>query len=337
VADTGLTALRTGAAFLLLWLGALRVLDGGMTLGTMLALNALAAAFLAPLASLIANGQRLQMVGAHLERIGDVLQAEPEQRVADSRPAPALSGRIDLDGVNFTYDGQSEVGLRDINLRIEPGQKVALVGRTGSGKTTLAMLLLGLYRPTAGTIRYDGLPLDALDYRSLRRQFGVVLQESFLFAGSIRQNIAFNAPDLDFGEVVAAAEKAGMHEAILEMPMGYETPVAEGGSGLSGGQRQCLAIARAIAHRPAILLLDEATSHLDVLTERRVDERLGELACTRIVIAHRLSTIRNADQILVLDRGSIVERGTHAELVALDGHYAALIRSQLAGATALAV
>ncbi|MBV9281904.1 MAG: ATP-binding cassette domain-containing protein, partial [Chloroflexi bacterium] len=239
-----------------------------------------------------------------------------------------LAGRIELRNVGFQYDPHAPLALRNISLTVEPGQKVALVGATGSGKSTLAMLLLGLYRPVEGEILFDGVPLSRLSLRTLRRQFGVVLQEPFLFAGSIRQNIAFNDPALSLERVAEAGTMAGIHDAIVQMPMGYETLVAEGGSGLSGGQRQCLALARAVAHRPAVLLLDEATSHLDVVTERRVDVNLSRLSCTRIVIAHRLSTIRNADLILVLDGGEIVERGSHEELLARGGKYAQLIRTQ---------
>jgi ATP-binding cassette subfamily B protein len=327
--DTGLTTLRAFAPLILLWVGALRVLAGAMSLGTMLALNALAMAALIPLASLVSNGQRLQVVGAHLDRIVDVLEAEPEQDLQAVRAAPQLTGRVELQHVSFRYTPDAPLVLRDISLTIEPGQTVALVGRTGSGKSTLAMLLLGLYTPTAGELRYDGVPLQELNYRTLRRQFGVVLQEPFLFSGSIRQNIAFNDPSLSLEQVMAAAQAAAIHDEIVRLPMGYETLVAEGGSALSGGQRQRLALARALAQQPTILVLDEATSHLDVVTERLVDQQVKRLACTRIVIAHRLSTIRHADLILVLDAGAIVECGSHEELLARSGHYAALVQHQL--------
>ncbi len=335
VIETALLGVRTAAPLLLLWVGAWRVLEGSLTLGTMLGLSALALAFLSPLTALMANWQRLQLVGAFLERIADVLHAEPEQDLHTVHPAPVLSGRIEVRNVSFRYDAQAPYVLRNVSLVIESGQKVALVGRSGCGKSTLAKLLLGLHSPSEGEIWYhavggdlsQGIPLPTLNYPSLRRQFGVVLQESFLFSGSIRRNIAFQNPDLDMTAIDEAARLAAMDQEIAEMPMGYQTLVAEGGTGLSGGQRQRLSIARALANKPTIFILDEATSHLDVVTERTVDENLNRLAATRIVIAHRLSTVKNADQILVMDQGMIVERGTHDELMGHRGVYFDLVGS----------
>jgi ABC-type bacteriocin/lantibiotic exporter with double-glycine peptidase domain len=232
--------------------------------------------------------------------------------------------------VSFRYAPDAPEVLRQLDLTIEAGQKVAIVGPSGSGKSTLGKLLLGLYVPTEGAIFYDDIPLQCLNYQEVRRQFGVVLQESILFSGSILSNITLNNPAMDKEQVVEAAEIAAIDEDIRCMPMGYDTFVSEGGSALSGGQRQRLAIARAIAHKPTILLLDEATSHLDVLTEQSVAQHLQTLACTQIIIAHRLSTIRNADVILVLNQGTIVEKGSHHELLQRQGYYARLMQQQLA-------
>lgn len=322
--------LRLMGPFVILWVGAPAVIDGQMTVGTLVALGGLAATCLAPLATLVEAGQRIQLAAAYLERIADVAGAAPEQPGVG---LPALAGpprRITLHGVGFRHDPRAPWVLRHVDLAIEAGSKVALVGRTGSGKTTLGRLLIGLYSPTEGMLALDGRSLADLDLRSVRRHCGVVLQEPTIFSGSLRHNIAFHDPTLPFDAVVAAARLAALHDDIAAMPMGYETRVGEQGGCLSGGQRQRLAIARALAHRPAVLLLDEATSHLDATTERQIGDNLRRVGCTQIVIAHRLSTVRDADAIVVLDAGTIVERGTHAELLALGGVYAALVADQAA-------
>jgi ATP-binding cassette subfamily B protein len=323
--------LRTLSPLVLLWVGAMFVLNGQMSLGTMLAINVLAISFLTPLASLVRNWDTLPLVASHLERIGDVLEAEPEQNLTSVTNVPRLSGSIELKNVDFRYSADSPIILHSISLSIEPGQKVALVGPTGSGKSTLARICMGLYPSTDGEVFYDGLMLQSLRYQSLRSQFGVVMQDPFLFSGSVRENIAFNDPTLSMEAIVRAAKLAAIHDEIVQMPMGYETMVGEGGARLSGGQLQRIALARALAHNPVILILDEATSHLDAVTERLVDHNLSQLSCTRIIIAHRLSTIRNADLICVLREGQIVERGTHTDLLALKGFYAELVYSQLEG------
>jgi ATP-binding cassette subfamily B protein len=329
VVDTAIRTIQLASPLVLLWVGGFMVINGILSLGTMLALQALGIAFLIPLGSMIETARQWQLLGAYLERIEDVIAAKPERSPSQISAAPRLQGAIALEHLSFCYDSGSTPVLKDISFNIEARQKLALVGRTGAGKSTLALLLLGLYQPTEGRILYDRVPISDMDLRDLRRQFGAVLQESFLFYGSIRQNIAFINPHLPLEDIIEAAKIAAIHDEIMQMPMGYETLISEGGIGLSGGQRQRLSIARAIVHKPAILLLDEATSHLDAVTEDTVDRNLNVQVGTRIVIAHRLSTIQNADLILVLEDGRIVEKGRHQELMSRKGYYRDLVKIQM--------
>ncbi len=308
-------------------IGAWQVLEGRLTLGTMLALNALAAGFLTPLQSLVTTAMSLQEVRSHVARIEDVLRAPPEQERTLAR-APRLAGGIRVDGVSFRYAGDAPWVLRDVSLEILPGQKVAIVGRSGAGKSTLARILVGLYAPVAGRVLFDGVDLAEVETRSVREQIGVVTQGAHVFGATVRDNIALADPALGLDAVVEAAQLAEIHGEIEALSMGYDTPLAAGGASLSGGQRQRLALARALVRRPAILLLDEATSDLDAINESRVMQRLAELRSTRIVIAHRLSTIADADAIFVLDGGRLVESGRHEALVARGGAYAALVAAQ---------
>ncbi|GHJ15911.1 NHLP family bacteriocin export ABC transporter peptidase/permease/ATPase [Micromonospora sp. AKA38] len=336
VVDAGVSFLSTLTSLGLLWLAGWQVLAGSMTVGTALALVSVAGAFLAPASSLVDSVEQLQSLQAEFGRVQDVVDAAPEQRPEATRRTVGAGTTIALHDVSFRYGPGSPPAVDSVDLVIEQGQKVALVGRTGAGKSTLGKLVLGLYPPTDGRILFDGHPLDEYDLSALRRRFGVVLQESFIFSGTVHSNIAFNDPELPSEAIQEAARLACLEDDIAGMPMGYRTFVGEAGNALSGGQRQRLALARALAGRPAVLLLDEATSHLDAETERRVDASLDALRCTRIIIAHRLSTVRTADQILVLDQGRVVERGNHTELLRQDGYYARLIIGQLVPESAVA-
>ena len=327
--DSVLAALTIASPFAILVYGALEVIRGDLSLGTMLAVSALAAGFFAPLSTLVSTALQMQMLGSYFERIDDVLDAPPEQPRGVALARPRLAGRITLDRVSFRYNPAAPLVVDDVSLDIPAGSFVALVGPSGAGKSTLANLLVGLYRPTTGRILYDGLDLAGLDLRAVRSQLGIVNQSPYLFGGTIASNLSLADPSLSRSRLMEAARLAAIHDDIMEMPLGYDTVLSDGGFSVSGGQYQRLALARALVHRPAILLLDEATSSLDTATERRIQDHLAGLRCTRIVIAHRLSTVRAADLILVMEHGSVVERGTHDELMRRRGRYEELVAVQI--------
>jgi len=322
-------ALLTLAPLILLLAGGLLVISQQLTLGSALALQGLAVLFLAPLGRIVAQIQQIQLAAAHLGRIGDVMGATPEADEFGREIVNSFSGRIEMRDVAFRFSPTDADVIQDINVVIEPGSTVALVGASGSGKSTFAKLVLGLLRPTAGDVLYDGRSQSSLDIRSLRSHFGAVIQSTSVFAGSVRSNIAFANPNMPFEEVVRAASMAALHNDVAAMPLKYETIISESGTVLSGGQRQRLALARCFASRPAALILDEATSHLDAVTEATVMESLRGMPGTKIICAHRLSTVTDADLILVFDRGRIVQRGRHDEMVAVPGPYLDLVRRQM--------
>lgn len=328
--DALTSTLRLASPLALLCFGAWEVLEGRLTLGRMFSLNALAGALLVPLASLISTAGQLLLLGSYLERLNDVLESEPERPEEPGLPVK-LQGACELHQVSFRYAPMLPLVVRDISVSIAPGQLVAIVGPSGAGKSTLAHLLLGLYLPSSGRVLYDGRDLAELDLQSVRSQVGVVLQEPAFFGTTLRANITLGNPDIPLEEVILAARLAQIHEDILSMPLGYDTPIGDRGLSLSGGQRQRLGLARALVRKPSLLLLDEATSALDAVTEQRIQEALASLRCTRIVIAHRLSTILEADLILVMDKGQLVEQGSHASLMAQGGLYARLIHAQVRG------
>ena len=262
-----------------------------------------------------------------LEMVRPIFNAVPE--ISENKQVlERISGEIELNNVSFRYTENMPFVLDDLSLKIHPGEYVAIVGKTGCGKSTLIRLLLGFEKPQKGAIYYDEKDLERIDLKSLRRKIGVVMQNGKLFQGEIYSNIVISAPWLTQEDAWEAAELAGIAEDIRKMPMGMNTVISEGAGGISGGQKQRLMIARAIAPKPEILLFDEATSALDNLTQKQVSEALDHLHCTRIVIAHRLSTIQNCDRILVLDHGKIIEDGTYEELIEKKGFFAELVARQ---------
>ena len=329
IVDSVLSALSVGSPLIILFLGGFLVMDGKMTLGTMLAASALAGSLLSPLRTLVSTALQLLLLNSYLERINDVLDTSKEQQDDSTEPARRLSGKIDLESISFRYSPITPEVVRDVSLNIEAGQFVALVGLSGSGKSTLANLLVGLFLPSEGRILYDSVDLKKLNLRSVRSQLGIVTQQPYLFGSSVRANIALSEPSIPLRQVEQAAKMAHIHDDIVALPMGYETVLADGGTSLSGGQRQRIALARALVRRPSIVLLDEATSALDAVTEAKIHLELSKLDCTRIIIAHRLSTIREADLILVLDEGKLVEQGRHDELLKGSGRYRELVEAQL--------
>ena len=324
------TTVRTA----LLWFGASLVIRNELTIGQLVAFNMLLGNVINPFKQLIVLWNDLQEVIIAIERINDVIDTDLEEDLQDSNCSslPPIRGHIQFDRVTFRYHPDNDRNtLENLSFSVQPGQTVALVGRSGSGKTTISKLLLGLYMPTEGSIYIDGYDLANVSLRSLRSQVGVVDQDTFLFGGTIRENIAVSQPHADLDTVIAAAKQAGAHEFIKDFPMAYETQIGEGGGMLSGGQRQRLAIARALLGDPPLLILDEATSSLDAESERIIQNNLDRVFHNRttLVIAHRLSTVRNADLILVLDKGIVVESGTHDALMSKRGHYFYLNQQQL--------
>jgi subfamily B ATP-binding cassette protein HlyB/CyaB len=314
-----------------LYFGAKLVITGDLTVGELVAFNIMAGRVSAPVLRLAQMWQDFHQARLSVARLGDILntQAEPTYNTARSA-LPAIRGEIAFEHVTFRYRADGPEVLHDVNFKIEAGQMVGIVGSSGSGKSTLTKLTQRLYVPESGHVFVDGIDVATIDPAWLRRQIGVVLQENVLFNTSIRSNIALADPATPIERVIEAAKLAGAHDFILELPEGYDTLVGERGDSLSGGQRQRIAIARALITNPRVLIFDEATSALDYESERIIQENMKEIARDRtvIIVAHRLSTVRHTDRILTLDRGRLVEDGTHEELIRTGGSYAKLFRLQ---------
>lgn len=314
-----------------LWLGAQLVISGQMTVGQLIAFNMLAGHVAQPIMRLAQLWTNFQQTGVSIQRLGDILNARTELANSAATPLPTIQGKIEFDQVVFRYRPDGSEILRGVSLLIQPGLVIGIVGRSGSGKSTLTRLLQRLYVPERGRVLVDGTDLALVDASSLRRQIGVVLQDNMLFNRTIRENIALIDPGAPLETVIHAAKMAGAHDFILELPEGYDTIVGEHGASLSGGQKQRIAIARALIGNPRILIFDEATSALDYESESIIQKNM-KLICkgrTVIIIAHRLSAVRDANRIVVMERGQIVEQGSHQELLSLaEGHYKKLHQLQ---------
>jgi ATP-binding cassette, subfamily B, multidrug efflux pump len=310
--------LVTLGTILILWFGGNMVLRGEMTIGELVAFNSYLLMLASPAQQLTWLVNLAGEAEAGIRRTFDVLDVKPEiQSPPDAIMLPPLSGAVEFRDIHFHYSGENKLALKDINLTVQPNQVIALIGTTGSGKTTLVNLIPRFYDVTRGSVLVDGHDVRQVDLRSLRQQIGIVLQTSTLFSTTIRENIAYGKPDASLEEVIACAQAAQAHEFILSLPQGYDTIIGERGVTLSGGQRQRVAIARALLMDPRILILDDSTSSVDTQTENLIQQALDRLmeGRTTFVIAHRVSTVRRADMILVMDEGKIVERGKHQELL----------------------
>ncbi|MDC0598754.1 type I secretion system permease/ATPase [Gammaproteobacteria bacterium] len=312
---------------LILWVGAYLVIDGSISVGQLIAFNMLASRVSSPILRLVQLWQDFQQALISIDRLGDILNTPIEPGHNPNRTTlPDVKGNVKFEHVTFRYQPDGPEILSDVSLEAKPGEVIGLVGRSGSGKSTLSKLVQRLYVPNSGRIMVDGIDLALVQPSWLRRQIGVVLQEDFLFNCSVKDNIALADPGMPVETVIKAAKLAGAHEFISELPDAYDTLVGERGSNLSGGQKQRIAIARALVTNPRILIFDEATSALDYESERIIQDNMKSICHNRTVfiIAHRLSTVRNADRIIVLDRGHIIEQGSHQALLELSGQYAKL-------------
>jgi NHLM bacteriocin system ABC transporter peptidase/ATP-binding protein len=331
-------------SMLLLVVGGFRVIDGALSIGMLIAFQSLMQQFMQPVNQLVSLGGDLQELEGNLNRLDDVLRnpveggqggkgtrRQGELVISSSSYSPKLEGYLELRNITFGYNRTAPPLIENFSLSLKPGQRVALVGGSGSGKSTITKLIAGLYQPWAGEIYLDGQPRQQIPREVLVNSIATIEQEIMLFAGSVRDNLTLWDTTIPDSNLIQACRDAAVHEIVRSLPGGYNADLLEGATNLSGGQRQRLEIARALVNNPSILLMDEATSALDAETEKIIEQNLRLRGCTCIIVAHRLSTIRDCDEIIVLNRGQVVQRGTHDELRQVEGHYLELIKSEGGG------
>jgi len=315
-----------------LWIGTYKVMKGQLSIGELLTFNSLLAYFLDPIENLINLQPQLQTAKVAAERLGEILDLELEKSKNESRKInpSSLKGNIELKNISFRY-GTRQLILEDFTLNINSGEKIALVGESGSGKTTLIKILMNFYQCEKGEVLINGYNIKDINIETLREKIAYISQDIFLFKGTIRENLCFGNESLDFETIVDACKRAKAHGFINDMPLRYETMIEENGDNLSGGQKQRIAIARAILRKPDILIMDEATSSLDSITEKAIEKTMYEFSqdITTIIIAHRLSTIMRCEKIYVMNKGKVIEDGSHDELMKKNGYYYSLWKDQL--------
>lgn len=320
------------SGLLVLWVGVYLVFDNQLSLGQLIAFRIISGYVTQPLLRLAQLWQNFQETALSLERLADIVDTPQESDDDDQGkiPMPMINGKVEFRNLSFRFGEQGPLQLSNVTLEIPAGEYVGIVGQSGSGKSTLMKLLPRLYSPLEGEILIDGYDISKVELYSLRRQIGIVPQDSLLFQGTVEENISLTKPNATTDEIITAAKAAGAHDFIMTLPLGYNTRVGERGGALSGGQRQRIAIARTVLQNPQLLILDEATSALDYDTERQVSINLQQhfRGKTVFFITHRLSTVRHADRIIVMDKGAMVEQGSHDELMELRGRYFCLYRQQ---------